>query len=59
MYQFKIKESLIGIHTMQNEHFGISVVESIAAGQIMIAHNSGYLLSFVQFTLLSKSRRKV
>ncbi|VDN01160.1 unnamed protein product, partial [Thelazia callipaeda] len=33
--------SLIGIHTMQNEHFGISVVEGIAAGQIMIAHNSG------------------
>ncbi|KAK6100652.1 Glycosyl transferases group 1 family protein [Brugia pahangi] len=36
-----LEESLIGIHTMQNEHFGISVVEGIAAGQIMIAHNSG------------------
>ncbi|MCP9258644.1 Synaptobrevin YKT6 [Dirofilaria immitis] len=36
-----LEESLIGIHTMQNEHFGISVVEGIAAGQIMVAHNSG------------------
>uniref|UniRef100_A0A183U5U3 Glycos_transf_1 domain-containing protein n=1 Tax=Toxocara canis TaxID=6265 RepID=A0A183U5U3_TOXCA len=36
-----MRNSLIGLHTMQNEHFGISVVEGIAAGQIMIAHNSG------------------
>lgn len=35
------KESLIGIHTMTEEHFGIAVVESMAAGVIMIAHNSG------------------
>ncbi|CEF67230.2 GDP-Man:Man(3)GlcNAc(2)-PP-Dol alpha-1,2-mannosyltransferase [Strongyloides ratti] len=33
--------SLIGIHTMINEHFGISVVEQMAAGNIMISHNSG------------------
>uniref|UniRef100_A0A915ENI6 GDP-Man:Man(3)GlcNAc(2)-PP-Dol alpha-1,2-mannosyltransferase n=1 Tax=Ditylenchus dipsaci TaxID=166011 RepID=A0A915ENI6_9BILA len=32
--------SLIGLHTMWNEHFGISVVEGLAAGNIMIAHNS-------------------
>lgn len=49
IYQFKIKESLIGIHTMQNEHFGISVVEGVAAGQIMIAHNSGDLVFRVLF----------
>lgn len=31
----------IGIHTMWNEHFGIGVVECMAAGLIMIAHRSG------------------
>ena len=35
------EESLIGIHTMTEEHFGIAIVESMAAGVIMIAHNSG------------------
>lgn len=34
-------ESLISIHTMWNEHFGISVVEGMAAGTIMLAHDSG------------------
>ena len=33
--------ALIGIHTMWNEHFGISVVEGMASGNIMIAHASG------------------
>nr|CAD2128032.1 unnamed protein product [Meloidogyne enterolobii] len=36
-----MKNSLIGLHTMWNEHFGISVVEGMAAGVIMVAHNSG------------------
>eukprot|EP00549_Striatella_unipunctata_P023041 CAMPEP_0118683028 /NCGR_PEP_ID=MMETSP0800-20121206/5808_1 /TAXON_ID=210618 ORGANISM="Striatella unipunctata, Strain CCMP2910" /NCGR_SAMPLE_ID=MMETSP0800 /ASSEMBLY_ACC=CAM_ASM_000638 /LENGTH=336 /DNA_ID=CAMNT_0006579473 /DNA_START=169 /DNA_END=1179 /DNA_ORIENTATION=+ len=31
----------VGIHTMWNEHFGIGVVEMMAAGMITIAHNSG------------------
>jgi len=31
----------VGIHTMWNEHFGIGVVEMMAAGLITIAHNSG------------------
>lgn len=31
----------IGLHCMWNEHFGISVVESMAAGLIMVAHASG------------------
>lgn len=31
----------IGLHTMYNEHFGIGVVEMVAAGLLTIAHNSG------------------
>lgn len=30
-----------GLHTMWNEHFGISVVELMAAGLVVVAHNSG------------------
>lgn len=35
------RRSLIGLHTMWNEHFGISVVELMAAGLIVLAHDSG------------------
>ncbi|RUS19729.1 hypothetical protein BC937DRAFT_87019 [Endogone sp. FLAS-F59071] len=31
----------IGLHTMWNEHFGIGVVEYMAAGLIPVVHNSG------------------
>ena len=31
----------IGIHTMLEEHFGISIVEMMAAGLYTVAHNSG------------------
>lgn len=33
--------SIIGLHTMWNEHFGICVAEFMAAGMIVLAHNSG------------------
>ena len=33
-------EAQVGIHTMKAEHFGIAVVEMIAAGLIVVAHNS-------------------
>jgi len=36
-----LADASIGIHTMKDEHFGISVVEMQAAGLITIAHNSG------------------
>jgi len=31
----------VGLHTMWNEHFGIGIVELMAAGVIPVAHNSG------------------
>lgn len=31
----------VGLHSMWNEHFGISIVEMLAAGLIVVAHNSG------------------
>lgn len=33
-------KSKVAIHTMKEEHFGISVVEMLASGLITIAHNS-------------------
>ncbi|XP_059171882.1 GDP-Man:Man(3)GlcNAc(2)-PP-Dol alpha-1,2-mannosyltransferase-like [Physella acuta] len=36
-----LEQSLISIHTMWNEHFGICVVEGMAAGTVMLAHDSG------------------
>ncbi|KAL6060340.1 asparagine-linked glycosylation protein [Balamuthia mandrillaris] len=39
--QKKLSEALIGLHTMWCEHFGIGIVEMMAAGVITIAHNSG------------------
>lgn len=34
-------EANVAIHTMRNEHFGIVLLECMAAGLIMVAHNSG------------------
>ncbi|KAJ8888060.1 hypothetical protein PR048_007546 [Dryococelus australis] len=37
----ELQQGLIGLHSMWNEHFGIGVVECMAAGLIMVAHRSG------------------
>ena len=37
----QLSKSTVGIHTMWNEHFGIGVVEFMAAGLIPLAHDSG------------------
>merc|ERR1719228_1472159 len=37
----KLGGAIIGIHTMWNEHFGIGVVEMMAAGLMTVAHRSG------------------
>jgi alpha-1,2-mannosyltransferase len=36
-----LRRSTVGVHTMWNEHFGIGIVEMMAAGLIVVAHNSG------------------
>ena len=37
----------VGLHTMWNEHFGIGVVEMMAAGVVPVAHASGPALDIV------------
>lgn len=37
----ELSRAMIGLHAMWNEHFGIGVVECMAAGLIVIAHRSG------------------
>ena len=37
----ELGRAVVAIHTMENEHFGISVVECMAAGCVMVAHESG------------------
>ena len=37
----EVKKGTIGLHTMWNEHFGIGIVECMAGGLIMLAHDSG------------------
>ena len=39
--QKAMQTASIGIHTMRQEHFGIGIVEMMAAGLLTIAHNSG------------------
>ncbi|VEL11956.1 unnamed protein product [Protopolystoma xenopodis] len=35
------KKATVNLHTMVEEHFGIGIVEGMAAGLITVAHNSG------------------
>lgn len=39
--QDAMKHASIGIHTMREEHFGIGIVEMMAAGLLVVAHDSG------------------
>lgn len=36
-----LSQAVVGIHTMVDEHFGIGVVEYMAAGVVAVANNSG------------------
>lgn len=36
-----LKESLVFLHSMKSEHFGISIVEGIRAGCVPVVHDSG------------------
>jgi len=35
-----MEKACVGLHTMKAEHFGITIVEMMAAGLITVAHNS-------------------
>eukprot|EP00587_Corethron_hystrix_P004485 CAMPEP_0113317104 /NCGR_PEP_ID=MMETSP0010_2-20120614/12129_1 /TAXON_ID=216773 ORGANISM="Corethron hystrix, Strain 308" /NCGR_SAMPLE_ID=MMETSP0010_2 /ASSEMBLY_ACC=CAM_ASM_000155 /LENGTH=408 /DNA_ID=CAMNT_0000173985 /DNA_START=156 /DNA_END=1382 /DNA_ORIENTATION=+ /assembly_acc=CAM_ASM_000155 len=37
----QLSRASVGLHTMWNEHFGIGVVEMMAAGCVTVAHDSG------------------
>lgn len=37
----ELGKATAALHTMENEHFGISVVECMAAGCVVVAHESG------------------
>ena len=37
----ELQKAAAGLHVMSNEHFGIGIVECMAAGCVMIAHDSG------------------
>lgn len=39
--QRHLRSASVGLHTMWNEHFGISVVDMMAAGLLVVAHRSG------------------
>ena len=42
-----LKKAKIYLHTMEGEHFGISIVEAMAMGCLPIAHDSGGMKEFV------------
>lgn len=37
----ELQRASAGLHVMSNEHFGIGIVECMAAGCVMVAHDSG------------------
>ena len=37
----ELQRATAGLHVMSNEHFGIGIVECMAAGCVMVAHDSG------------------
>lgn len=37
----ELQKASAGLHVMSNEHFGIGIVECMAAGCVMVAHDSG------------------
>lgn len=51
----ELEKAYIGIHTMLDEHFGIAVVEMMAAGLITVAHRSaGPLLDIIETSEASR-----
>ena len=55
LVQEEFKKAKIGIHTMRDEHFGISIIEMMAAGLIVITHNS----AGAKFDIIGPSKKPV
>ena len=41
LQEWLTQKAHVGLHTMWNEHFGIGIVEMMAAGLVVVAHKSG------------------
>jgi alpha-1,2-mannosyltransferase len=52
----ELSKGKVGLHTMTNEHFGISLVEYMAAGLITLGHRSGGpLMDIIDETIENRS----
>ena len=58
-----LRKAKVYLHTMVEEHFGISIVEAMAMGCIPIVHNSGGMKEFVperyRYETLQEAARKI
>jgi glycosyltransferase involved in cell wall biosynthesis len=58
-----LKRAKIYLHTMEGEHFGISIVEAMAFGCVPIVHDSGGMREFVpvknRYTSIQQAAQKV
>jgi glycosyltransferase involved in cell wall biosynthesis len=58
-----LRRAKLYLHTMEGEHFGISIVEAMAMGCLPIVHNSGGMREFVpaqyRYTSLNEAAEKV
>jgi glycosyltransferase involved in cell wall biosynthesis len=58
-----LKEAKIYLHTMEGEHFGISIVEAMAFGCVPIVHDSGGMREFVpaqnRYTTIEQAAQKI
>jgi glycosyltransferase involved in cell wall biosynthesis len=58
-----LKKAKLYLHTMEGEHFGISIVEAMALGCLPIVHDSGGMREFVpaqyRYTSIEQAAKKV
>jgi glycosyltransferase involved in cell wall biosynthesis len=58
-----LKKAKIYLHTMEGEHFGISIVEAMAYGCVPVVHDSGGMREFVpvhlRYSTLTQAVEKI